>query len=65
MFESQDSRVQSRTAEGRLAASSATVDDVANENDNLFTDSNPSGAPNAEAAMAWQSAGDTDAELVE
>ena len=40
-------------------------DDCVNTNDNLFTDSNPSGRPNAEAAMPWQSAGDTDAELVE
>ncbi len=40
-------------------------DEIANTNDNLFTDSNPSGQPNAEAAMAWKSAGDTDAELVE
>ena len=40
-------------------------DRVANRNDNLFTDSNPSGRPNAEAAMAWKSAGDTNAELVE
>ena len=40
-------------------------DQVANEDDNLFTESNPSGQPNAEAAMAWKSAGDTDAELME
>ena len=40
-------------------------DAVANANDNLFTDNDPSGQPNAEAAMAWKSAGDTDAELVE
>ena len=37
----------------------------ANADDNLFTESNPSGRPNAEAAMAWKSAGDTDAELME
>ena len=40
-------------------------DQVANKDDNLFTDSDPSGEPNAEAAMAWKSAGDTDAELME
>ena len=40
-------------------------DQVTNKDDNLFTESNPSGEPNAEAAMAWQSAGDTDAELME
>ena len=39
--------------------------DITNKDDNLFTESNPSGVPNAEAAMAWKSAGDTDAELVE
>ena len=56
--------------DGHVSFESAAVldtqyDQVVNENDNLFTDSNPSGAPNAEAAMAWKSAGDTDAELVE
>ena len=42
-----------------------TYDQTANKADDLFTDSNPSGVPNAEAAMAWKSAGDTDAELME
>ena len=50
---------------GKTAILDTKYDGVANANDNLFTDSNPSGQPNAEAAMAWQSAGDTDAELVE
>ena len=40
-------------------------DKIANKNDDLFTDSSPSGEPNAEAAMAWKSAGDTGAELME
>jgi len=40
-------------------------DRTKNANDNLFTESDPSGQPNAEAAMAWKSAGDTDAELME
>ena len=40
-------------------------DQVANDADNLFSDSSPSGVANAEAAMAWKSAGDTDAELME
>ena len=40
-------------------------DQIVNKDDSLFTDSDPSGTPNAEAAMAWKSAGDTDAELME
>ena len=38
---------------------------VVNRDDNLFTESNPSGQPNAEAAMPWKGAGDTAAELME
>jgi len=49
----------------KTAVLDTQYDQIINKNDNLFTESNPSGVPNAEAAMAWKSAGDTDAELME